>query len=65
VWQHQERGDALPCAPNDPSVFRYDLDAEWDEKFSELWCRFLINLDRNLNTPELGESVCWLRLVPD
>jgi hypothetical protein len=50
--KHHERGDALLGAPIDPSAFRYDLAAEWNEKLPELWRRFLINLDRDLNMPQ-------------
>ena len=62
--KHHERGDALLGAPINPSAFRYDLAAEWNEKLPELWRRFLINLDRDLNDPKQKRyDIAYVKVV--
>lgn len=42
-------GDLLLGAPVAPSKFNYDRAAAWNSALPELWRRFLIDLDRELN----------------
>jgi hypothetical protein len=62
--KHHERGDALLGAPINPAAFRYDLAAEWNGKLPELWRRFLINLDRDLDDPKQKRyDIAYVKVV--
>lgn len=58
------KGDPLLGAPVAPRAFRYDRAAAWNAALPELWRRFLIALDRELN-PNGAEhfAVSYVKVV--